>query len=180
MPPRVAFVTIGPSPCIDVLPDIIAETRTCFAPTGFAPTGFVPTGFVPTPALQRRNRGRRNTSPGAAMAGMAGPASRSSSRGLRRDGVRKRGGRVRQRRSCCRESGGRVGLHGRDISRECFVAGRDRHRANRLSTNDACRSLRDRLQDCVIPTRLRHPKRTRPRRRPSRRPLPRPRSALRV
>ena len=68
MPPRVAFVTIGPSPCTDVLPVIIAETRTCFAPIGF-----VPSGFAPTAALQRRSRGRRNTGPGAAMAAMAGP-----------------------------------------------------------------------------------------------------------
>ena len=78
--------------------------------------------------------------------------SRSTGRGLRRDGVRKRGGGVRQRRSCRSESRGRVRLHGRDIGRECFVAGRDRHRANRLSTNDASRSLRDRSF-----ARLRHP-----------------------
>ncbi len=42
MPPRVAFVTIGPSPCTDVLPVIIAETRTCFAPIGFVPTAALP------------------------------------------------------------------------------------------------------------------------------------------
>jgi hypothetical protein len=75
MPPRVAFVTIGPSPCTDVLPVIIAETRTYLAPIGF-----VPSGFAPTAALQRRSRGRRNTSPGAAMAAMAGPPGRQARR----------------------------------------------------------------------------------------------------